>query len=124
MKRTGCFGEKYLTPVLLLIVLAASWSTAEAVGTPTISNQCGVECIPCLGPGDVFCSGPGEWPVEDPPFCLYCKPNDSSQGPGAHCENVPAGVTGYPSCTTVFQGTTPTSCRASGRFCSVVTALP
>ncbi len=110
----------------LPLVLEAAVVQVEASGTnPTISVQCGVECLPCIDAGDPYCSGPSpDWPVEDPPLCMYCQSNRPSEGPGAHCESVPDFMTGYPNCTTVYEGSTARSCSASGRFCSAVTVHP
>jgi hypothetical protein len=114
----SCDVGRLLGPLLFSMALVASPSLGSV---PTISNDCGVECFPCMGPADIFCRDPSPpWPVPDAPFCTLC----FMGGTHSHCDNAMNGETGMTSCSLVYEGSTLKSCAGSGSFCSSITVNP
>lgn len=107
--------QRLLFCALLLSIVFVSGGEAK---TPEISNECGVECFPCIDPDDTHCRQPGlPWPGDIPFICMNCvRDNDR-----VDCEVVAEGNT---VCGVVTDGNNITSCTTSGSFCSAITVNP
>lgn len=112
-----------IVPVLLLSIVFVG--RTEAAKDPTISNECGVECFPCVSPSDPFCRQPGPpWPEGIPVPSSFCKKCALLSGGQATCTETSPDEVGNTVCGLVYDGNTVVSCTTSGSFCTSISVTP